>query len=105
LTEKLQLDGDARHEGEQNAGGDDANGGLDRSLFGQSKPGQQRSQIADILGGILPIKPYLVKRSARAGFCGAFEQAFEITRRHRFGPVTGPVCIVGHFICLDVREK
>ena len=51
-SEKLQLDGDARHQGEQDAGGDDANRGLDGSALGQPKFRQQRSQVADVLGGV-----------------------------------------------------
>jgi hypothetical protein len=78
--EQLQLDGDAGHQREQDAGGDQPHGGLDRRLFREAEARQQRAKIADVLGGILTVEADLVQGPPRTGLRGTLEQGLR-TRR------------------------
>lgn len=46
-SEELQLDSNARHQGEQDASGDQSHGGLDGRLFREAETRKQRAKIAD----------------------------------------------------------
>lgn len=76
-SEELQLDSNARHQGDQDAGGDDADCRLHGSAPGQPESGQQRAQVADIFCGILALKPDFLQGAASAGFGSANQERFK----------------------------
>src|SRR5690606_5945084 len=81
-SEELQLDGDAGHQGEQDAGGDQPHGGLDGRLFREAEAREQRAKIADVLGGILTMEADLMQGAPRACFGCANQERFKLSLGH-----------------------